>query len=376
MKPEKLSNADRAGEEYMALEINVSLPRFEYPMVIGTAEEILAGAPGSCCRNRDVFLAIDANADRCFPDFAPALAAVAARCEKYTVPAGEENKTPETVIGMCRAAAAKGFGRDAVFAAVGGGVTGDMTAFAASIYMRGVPCVQFPTTLLAMLDSSIGGKTGCDLPEGKNLAGTFHQPLAVGMALDFLKTLPAGEMVNGLGEAAKYALGFDAELFNLFEKQGAEISDEFIFRCASIKAQIVAGDEKESAAASKPGVRSRELLNLGHTFAHALESATDFAVPHGSAVGTGCLLACDLAVRRGVMTEAEKARVHALWPKLGLSGKLPCKLHPADLVKIMRRDKKRRAGQHRLVIPRSIGDCFVINDVAEEELTAVWEAVC
>ena len=360
----------------MPLKINLSFPKYESTVLIGSQNEILAGEPGLFCRGKDVFLAIDANAGKCFPGFAAALAAHARRLEKYTVPSGEANKTPETVIDMCRAAARLGFGRDAVFAAVGGGVTGDITAFAASIYMRGVPCIQFPTTLLAMLDSSIGGKTGCDLPEGKNLIGTFHQPPAVGMILDFLQTLPETELINGIGEAAKYALGFDTELFELFEADGAKISPELIFRCASIKAHIVTGDEQESASASRPGSKSRELLNLGHTFAHAIESATDFSVPHGAAVGTGCLLACDLAVMRGVMSEAEKERVKTLWPRLGLKNILPHRLDTAELIDIMRRDKKRRNGKHRIVIPRGIGDCFVVDDVAEEELAAVWREIC
>lgn len=355
--------------------VSVELGERSYPVVFGTFCEVFSpdGVVGGLCRGRSVLLAADANADRCHPEIAEAVAGLAARCEKFIVPSGEEFKVPEKVIEICRFAAGRGLGRDALFVAAGGGVTGDLAGFAASIYMRGVPCVQIPTTLLAMVDSSIGGKTGCDLPEGKNLIGTFHQPAAVGAAPEFLGTLPESETVNGMGEVAKYALGFDRELFEELERNPV-VSASTIRRCAAIKAEVVSGDERESDGASARVPRSRELLNLGHTYAHAIETATGYRVPHGAAVGIGCRAAAALAVARGILPAEMLDRIDSLWPRLGLEIRVPGAPGVSTLTELMRRDKKRRMGRHRLVAPCGPGLCRVLEDVSEDEIAASMEA--
>ncbi len=355
--------------------VSVALGERSYPVVFGDFREVFSpdGVIGGFFRGRSVLLAADANADRCHPEIAEAVASLSGRCEKFIVPSGEEFKTPETVLEICRFAAGRGFGRDALFVAAGGGVTGDLAGFAASVYMRGVPCVQIPTTLLAMLDSSIGGKTGCDLPEGKNLIGAFHQPTAVGAVPEVLGTLPEREIVNGMGEAVKYALGFDWELFEALEREPV-LSSDGIRRCAAIKADVVSADERESAAKSAGGGRSRELLNLGHTYAHAIETATGYRIPHGAAVGIGCRAAARLAVARGLLSAEILARIEKLWPRIGLACRIPEGFGASELTEIMRRDKKRRMGRHRLVVPCGPGVCRVLDNVSEEEIAASMEA--
>ena len=282
-------------------------------------------------------------------------------------PAGEESKTFQTVEDFCRAAARFRLDRKCVFYALGGGVCGDLTGFAAAVYMRGAAFVQLPTTLLAMVDSSVGGKTGADLPEGKNLIGAFLQPKKVWIDPEFLDTLPPAEIRCGMAEAVKTGVIFDESLFERIERS-PETPDfpEIIERCCRIKGSVVERDERESGL--------RAILNYGHTFGHAVEGKSNFTIPHGDAVAIGMTAAAQLAVRLGLWRETDAARQRSLLEKLHLPvGIASRNFDPAELLEIMRRDKKNANGQIRLVLPEAIGKVRLVSDVPDADIRKTWE---
>jgi 5-deoxy-5-amino-3-dehydroquinate synthase len=262
---------------------------------------------------------------------------------------GEGAKRLSMVELLCRAFAQSGLLRQDVVVAVGGGVVGDVAGFAAAVYHRGVDVVQVPTTLLAMVDSSIGGKTGVNLPEGKNLVGAFHQPLAVLADLDTLTTLPAPDYRSGLGEVAKYALIESAvagasELTDLLRVRTGDVLArepgalaELVARCASIKATVVATDPLE-----RTGLRAT--LNYGHTLAHALETVGGHSLSHGEAVGIGLVFAGELARALERIGLDGVDRHHAVVASLGLPATVPGGARADELLEVMRRDKKSRGG--------------------------------
>ncbi len=288
------------------------------------------------------------------------------RWPKCVIPAGEENKTFEVVADICGYAAREHFDRKSCFVAVGGGVTGDITGFAAAIYMRGVDFIQIPTTLLAMVDSSVGGKTGVDLPEGKNLIGAFHQPKRVLIDPVFLETLPVREIRAGLAEIVKTAVILDADLFGKLEREAAKLlahpgGEEwipFIRRSCECKAMVVAADEKETGL--------RAILNYGHTFGHAVETLSNFAINHGEGVSIGMCAAAELAVERGEMKREEAERQRRLLEAIGLPTRIPHKLFVDDLLELMRRDKKCAGGRCRVVLPAGLGKAGTVEPEAGE----------
>ncbi len=294
---------------------------------------------------------------------------------RFEFPAGEQNKTPETVVAICRRAAELCFDRKARFVALGGGVVGDMTGFAAAIYMRGVGFVQIPTTLLAMVDSSVGGKTGVDIPEGKNLIGAFHQPERVLIDPDFLTTLPLGEIRCGLAEILKTGVLFDGALFSELEREPETLTVApdyarfvpLIRRSCELKAQVVEADERES------GIRA--LLNYGHTFGHAVELLSDFKIGHGEGVAIGMCCAGELAARTGHWKREEAERQKRAIAALGLPTALPAHCTVPAMLEAMRRDKKNRDGAITLVLPRKIGAAEVVRDMPDSEIGAALEAV-
>ncbi|MFM8971164.1 MAG: 3-dehydroquinate synthase [Actinomycetota bacterium] len=253
---------------------------------------------------------------------------------------GEEAKTLGTVDALARGFARDGLLRGDAVVAVGGGVVGDTAGFTAATYHRGIDVVQVPTTLLAMVDAAIGGKTGVNLPEGKNLVGAFHQPRAVLVDPGFLASLPDREFRCGLGEVAKYALMEDPALV----ADAAAVRDRdpdaltpVIARCAAIKARFVVADEYERSG-------TRAVLNYGHTLAHALETATDHALLHGEAVAVGLVFAGHLAGALGRIPPAAVRRHGEIVAALGLPDRAPEGLRGADLVALMGRDKKSGGG--------------------------------
>ena len=270
-----------------------------------------------------------------------------ARVERIVFSAGEKSKTLETYAELVRGFAALGLTRSDVAYALGGGVVGDLTGFAAATYMRGIDFIQVPTTLLAMVDSSIGGKTGVDIPEGKNLVGAFHLPKRIIRDVKFLETLPEKEMKNGLAEMIKTAVLFDPEMFKELESLGSlaslaktlETLKTLIDRCAAWKQKIVDEDFKEGG--------KRKLLNLGHTFGHAIETVSDFAIPHGEAVAIGMRIVGKDVPEIGKILDAYG------YPKYeGFDN--------AKILEAIGNDKKRSGDTITLIVPRKIGECDLI----------------
>lgn len=282
---------------------------------------------------------------------------------------GERTKTLGAVEDITGFAARHNYDRKSCFVALSGGVGGDLTGFAAGIYKRGVEFVQIPTTLLAMVDSSVGGKTGADLPEGKNLVGLFHQPAGVFIDPEFLRTLPACEWRNGLAEVIKYGIIRDGEFFEFLwanrkrlNRRGADadLLGAVIERCVTIKAEVVAADECESGL--------RAILNYGHTFGHALEQLSGFKLAHGSAVAIGMVLAGRLACDLGIFDRESADRVEALLKAVGLPVSVPAGYAASDIIEAMKGDKKNEGGRIRLVLPESLGRVRITSEVSEEKL--------
>lgn len=271
-----------------------------------------------------------------------------------TVPAGEERKTRATWASLSDELLSREFGRDSAIVAIGGGVIGDLAGFVAATYMRGIPVAQVPTTLLAMVDASIGGKVGVDTRFGKNLIGAFHPPAVVVADPETLRTLPEREYRAGLAETVKHGLIADAGYFEwieagvdpLLRREPAALT-RLIGRSVELKAEVVTQDERETGR--------REILNAGHTVAHALEQVTGYAIPHGEAVAAGLVAECRLAARLGLAPAELAERVAHLLARLGLPTAIPAGLDPAALVAAMRLDKKNRAGAIRLALPSKLG---------------------
>jgi 3-dehydroquinate synthase len=274
--------------------------------------------------------------------------------ETLTFPAGERSKSRETWSRLTDELLRRGFGRDSGIVALGGGVAGDLAGFVAATYLRGVPYLQVPTTLLAMLDASVGGKTGVDTPEGKNLIGAFHPPVAVLADLLVLTTLPDREYRAGLAEAVKHGLIADEAYFEWIERaadqliaRDPEALQHLVLRSVEIKAGVVSEDEREGGR--------RAVLNAGHTVAHALETATDFRIPHGEAVGLGLVAECALASELGLASRDAGGRVAAVLARLGLPTRLEESIAPERLLDAMASDKKNRGGAIRFALPRGLG---------------------
>ncbi len=295
------------------------------------------------------------------------------RVASVALPDGEQHKTLETLALVFDALVERRLNRDACVVALGGGVVGDMAGFAAACYQRGIDYVQVPTTLLAQVDSSVGGKTGVNHPGGKNLIGAFHQPLAVLADTDTLETLPPREFRAGLAEVIKYGLIADiaflgwieANLDGLLRLDGAVLAHA-IRRSCEIKAEIVAEDEREHGR--------RALLNLGHTFGHAIETATGYGEwLHGEAVGTGMLMAADLSHRLGWIEATDVGRIRALLARAGLPVAAP-PIGASRALELMGMDKKVLAGRIRLVLMRKVGEGVVSGDYPADALHATLAA--
>lgn len=295
------------------------------------------------------------------PLYGQALAARLPDAALLTMPDGEPHKNMDTVTALCRELARMGVDRSGVVVALGGGVVGDTAGFVAAAYMRGVRLVQIPTTLLSMVDSSVGGKVGVDLPEGKNLVGAFKQPAAVLIDSDVLQTLPADEWRNGMAEVIKHGLIADAALLNPQLQQVSRAAD-LIQRAVQVKIDVVQQDPYEH------GVRQH--LNLGHTFGHAVERVTQYAWAHGAAVGVGMVAAARLSWRLGKIDSDTAGNIEALVAAAGLPTRLS-NLAPAALWDAMATDKKWREGKSRFVLLDGIGLPCVVEGVPREDVLAV-----
>jgi len=305
---------------------------------------------------------------------ARALAGAGYAVTSANVPAGEASKSGAHLFHLFDRAVAGGLDRHAVVVALGGGVVGDLAGFLAATYLRGIRLVQVPTTLLAMVDSAVGGKTGINLPQGKNLVGSFHQPVLVVCDTDALKTLPRREFASGLAEVIKYGVIWDAALFARLEQKldaivaGDEAERAYIVaRSCAIKAEVVGQDERESGL--------RAILNFGHTLGHAIEAVTGYGkYLHGEAISVGMVFAGRVSARVHGLPEEEAGRIEAIFAKAELPVRAP-DLGWTQLRKAMEVDKKTESGLPKFVLTRQIGSADFGIPVDERILMDVWESM-
>ena len=270
---------------------------------------------------------------------------------QYVIPAGESSKSMDTFSAILNFLAQEQISRSDALVALGGGVVGDVTGFAAACYMRGISYVQIPTTLLAMVDSSVGGKTAIDLPAGKNLAGAFWQPSLVLCDTDTLRTLPSEIFLDGCAEILKYGILFDAALFNSLTKTGADFDYESaIALCVKHKRDVIEKDEFDHG--------KRQLLNLGHTVGHAIEQLSSMQITHGNAVAMGIAIVTRSATAAGICTAETKNSIIATIRKFGFPTET--ELSAKDIAITMCSDKKRIANAVNLILPQKIGCCAVV----------------
>lgn len=360
--------------------VRVELGPRSYDIVVGDGVLAEAGAlMGPVLRQDRVVVVTDENvAPLHLEALTRALANAGLSAEAVVLPAGEQTKDFAHLERLVEEILERGIERDSTLVALGGGVIGDITGFAAATVLRGIDFVQVPTTLLAQVDSSVGGKTGINTGHGKNLVGAFHQPRLVLADSRVLETLPRREMAAGYAEVVKYGLINDEGFFSWLEGHGSDLLDgdhaairHAVVTSCRAKAAIVAADERESG--------SRALLNLGHTFGHALEAETGYSdtLLHGEAVAIGMVMAFDLSVRLGLCRARDADRVRRHLGTVGLptgTDFAPVVLwDPARLTAHMTKDKKVRGGRLTFVLVRRIGEAFVTQDVPGEELVAFME---
>jgi 3-dehydroquinate synthase len=310
-----------------------------------------------------------------WPRLARQLHRHAANCEEpIVVPAGEAAKNPQTLLRVLRAMVRRGADRTTCVVALGGGAVSDLAGFAAATYMRGIDWIAVPTTLLAMVDAAIGGKTGIDLLGTKNVVGAFHQPRAVIADCDFLRTLPLRQRASGLGEVVKYGMIADRAVFARLERDGRawrrprpRQDAELVVRCCRIKAQYVSRDERESG--------SRAALNFGHTVGHALEGDGRNDLLHGEAVGLGMLVACAIATRLQIAPAGIETRLARLLAELGLPTRAGGRGREAAVRRAWQRDKKARRGRPRFVLTPRIGVASLGHEVPDAVIVAALRQV-
>lgn len=352
-------------------ELRVELGDRSYPIVIGQQllgtvdlSPYVVGEKVMIVTNDTVAPLYLAQAVACFPG---------KQVGTVILPDGEQYKEWQTLNRVFDGLLEGHHTRKTTLVALGGGVVGDMTGFAAACYQRGVPFIQIPTTLLSQVDSSVGGKTGINHPLGKNMIGAFHQPEVVLIDTDTLASLPSREVSAGLAEVIKYGLIRDAGFLTWLENTmdsllalDTQAMVEAIFRSCACKADVVALDEREGGL--------RAILNLGHTFGHAIETFAGYGNwLHGEAVGTGMMMAADLSRRLGMITPGDQQRANRLIARAGLPDRAPAGMTPDDFLRLMAVDKKNVDSKLRLVLLRSLGDAVVLSDVAGEHLQATLD---
>lgn len=355
----------------MACEVHISLGERSYPIWIGSG--VLDRLP-EALRGLRGWVVTDGHVDAFHG--ARVMGLLGKGWGKIVLPPGESTKSAGPWSGLLEQMAESKLDRQGVLVALGGGVVGDLTGFAAATYMRGIRFVQVPTSLLAMVDSSVGGKTGINLAAGKNLAGAFHQPMAVFADTDVLATLPEREFAAGMAEVVKYGVALDAEFFGWLEKNAAVLQgrgpaalERMVERCCQIKADVVAKDEREAGL--------RAVLNFGHTLGHAIEKATGFgSVLHGEGVALGMAYALELSVAHRGFPVVEAKRAVALLKQFGLpTAPLPG-LDWEVLRAAMGGDKKAAEGRIRFVLGGKLGQSDLPVAVPEAELESAWERWC
>ena len=358
--------------------IKVDLKERGYDIIIGKGI-VSGGKPDASVfrpfvSGRKCLVVTDSNVGRILSArFLKVLGTAGAHAELAVFKAGEASKNIRTYESLLRKASKSGLDRSSVIVALGGGVVGDVAGFVAATYMRGVSFIQVPTTLLAMVDSSVGGKTGIDLPEGKNLVGAFWQPRLVVIDPQTLRTLPKRELRCGLAEVVKYGVIMDENFFSFLGKNlcgivkmDNRIYEKIIARCCELKAEVVCADERETS-----GLRA--ILNYGHTFGHAVETVTGYGkYAHGEAVSIGMCIAANLAISCNKFSPESAERQKSLLKAVGLPTNIAGDIGPVKIYKAMFKDKKTENGKLRLVLPDRIGKVSLVKDVDGK---AVLEAI-
>ncbi|RZW26044.1 MAG: 3-dehydroquinate synthase [Desulfobulbaceae bacterium] len=291
-------------------------------------------------------------------------------CDLLDFPHGEAHKNIATVASLLSRTAQKRLDRKSLIIALGGGVSGDIAGFVAATYMRGIPFVQIPTSLLAQVDSSVGGKTGVDIPEGKNLVGSFYQPEAVYIDSDVLNTLPGKEYINGMAEVIKHGIIRDADYFQMLDQKFDQVMAldpgvlaELIHVSCKIKSAVVAEDEKES--------NTRRILNFGHTIGHAVEAASDFQILHGFAVAIGMVACARISVLKGILGNDKLAAIISMIKRYGLPTEVPEDLDRNRIKSYLLTDKKRINTKTSYILAVDIGEVIITEEVSDEEIDAV-----
>lgn len=305
-------------------------------------------------------------------EFLSALKDVGLNVSLIEFPAGESSKNIKTVLEIAGKLMEEGADRGSCLIALGGGVVGDMVGFIASIFMRGVPYIQIPTTLVAQVDSSIGGKTGVDLTHGKNLLGTFYQPSAVFVNLRFLETLSEKELNNGLAEIIKYGIIDDEKMFHFLEEnidavqsKDSKILQTVVENCCQIKKSVVEIDEKEHGL--------RRILNYGHTLGHALETLSGFNITHGEGVALGMVAAARISEKMGYLEKAAVERIASLVRHAGLPVKIPTSLNTEKIIDQLKMDKKKKGDVIHFVLLKKIGMPFINGNIEHKIIAGVIE---
>ncbi len=360
----------------MARKIHVPLGERKYDIHIGVN---LLPAVGMCLRDANIRgvigLVSDTNVAPLYADRVRAVIEEAGYpCVVHVLPAGEENKRLARIEEICGAMLAGGLDRASALVALGGGVVGDVAGFAAACFMRGIPCLQVPTTVVAQVDSSVGGKTAVDHLLGKNVIGAFHQPMAVIIDMALLKTLPDREVCAGCAEIIKHGVIADADLFAYMEEHASEIvagdldALEYpIARSCEIKADVVVEDEQEHGR--------RAILNYGHTFGHAIETVSNYALfLHGEAVALGMVAAGALGQALGMVDDTFVTRQRACIEAYGLPTRWDA-LPVDDALEAMKKDKKARAGTLKFIVPEGMGAVARRTDVTEAQARAAFEVL-
>lgn len=343
----------------MIKKIIVKLKENPYPIII--ARGAVYSMPKELEKlkiKKNTLVIIDENVDKHFgKEIRRIFTEIGNKTNYYILKPGEKSKSFTELNKIYSYLLEKEYGRDTLIVAVGGGVTGDLAGYAAATFMRGVDFVQVPTTLLAAVDSSAGGKTGINFKETKNIIGAFYQPKLVIVDPAFLTTLPKEELVSGLGEVIKYAFLSDNSLYEYIKKNLPKIYEldfniliSIIHKSLLIKSQVVVQDEKETAL--------RKILNLGHTFAHAYESELKFKVKHGEAVIAGIIASLHLSLKAGLIDEKKMNELMALPAAIPLSKKL-VGLNKENLISIMKSDKKNSEGKIKFVLVKDAGELFI-----------------
>jgi 3-dehydroquinate synthase len=349
-------------------QVHIALGDRSYPIHIGSG--LLPQLAELCAhvRGRDLLIVTNQTIAPLYADVVSKAMEVAHwHVRRVVLPDGEQHKTLATTSLIFDALMSARMNRDALVVALGGGVIGDIAGFAAACYQRGIDFIQIPTTLLAQVDSSVGGKTGVNHPQGKNMIGAFHQPRCVIADIDTLRTLPVREYRAGLAEVVKYGLIYDASFFGWLEQNADALSERdaaalvhAIRRSCEIKAEVVGQDERESGL--------RAILNFGHTFGHAIETAAGYGEwLHGEAVAAGMIMACDMSQQLGQLDRSDRERSEALLRRLHLPV-APPKIGAARGLELMGMDKKVLQGKLRLVLLKRMGEAIVTADYPRDVL--------